>query len=42
MTTLVNAVLGAANTDADTYNTIFLKYFKDGMQAAVKQVFTNM
>ncbi|KAM0794234.1 hypothetical protein BDR22DRAFT_714524 [Usnea florida] len=42
MTTLVNAVLSAANTDAATYNTIFLKYFKDGMQAAVKQVFTNM
>ena len=40
MTTLVNAVLAAADTDE--YKTIFLKYFKDGMQDAVKQVLSNM
>ena len=39
MATVVNAVLAA---DQNTYNTIFLKYFKDGMQAAVKQVLSNM
>ena len=39
MATVVNAVLAA---DQNTYNTIFLKYFQDGMQAAVKQVLSNM
>ena len=39
MATVVNAVLAA---DQATFNTIFLKYFKDGMQTAVKQVLSNM
>lgn len=39
MATVVNAVLAA---DQNTFNTIFLKYFQDGMQAAVKQVLSNM
>lgn len=39
MATVVNAVLAA---DQNTFNIIFLKYFRDGMQSAVKQVLSNM